>query len=98
MNTINNSINPSFKGICIKKSAMSRRQFGRAFNLAEQLPFQKYYDKFVNEGKDIFILPGKSINGLLVRVIDKYSGEYYRNSANNKIAEMTVSIEKERQK
>ena len=93
MNAINNQTSPNFKGICIKKSMMTRSQNTRAYNLAEQLPFARCYDKFEKEGKDIFILPGKSINNLLVRVIDNLSGEYYRNPANNKIAELSVSIE-----
>ena len=94
MNTINDSINPNFKGVCIQRSLMTRAQHARAFGLAEQLPVERYYDKFVSEGKDIFILPGKSIGQLLVRIMDKYSGEWYRNPADNKIAEMSVSTEK----
>ena len=94
MNTINNSINPNFKGVCIQRSLMTRAQHGRAFALAEKLPSSKFYEKFVDEGKDIFIFAGKSANNLLVRIMDKYSGEWYRNPVNNKIAEMKVAVER----
>ena len=45
MNTINNSINPNFKGVCIQRSLMTRAQYGRTFALAEKLPSSKFYEK-----------------------------------------------------
>lgn len=92
MNNINNSVNLNFKGVCIQKSLMNSAQIGRANKLADNIYYQKLYDSFVDKGIDFFIMPARSKGKLLIRTIDKNSGEYYKNTTDNKIAEINVPV------
>lgn len=78
---ISNNNSPTFTCIHVRTSAMTQAQKNLSNTIADIL---NYSDEYQKAGRDIdvYFLPGKSKNSLLVRFADNFTDNFYRTDSN----------------
>ena len=87
---INSTNSQTFTGIHVQASKMNKVQRALSDKVAGILEYSDDYQKSIDNGVDLYFLPGKSQNSIFIRFIDIFSDNYYRETSPKKILQ-TVS-------